>query len=287
MRHILKLIDSGRSPVRFLCGLALASAMLTGCVREDSEVPAGPGRTGEAEISFTVDGLAATRAVAITPHEAKVSDVDILFFDRDGAYVTHQHADVSVGADKFAFNVPSQLTEGTMYRILIVGNGHEHIPSGFETFNAYLLFLTTREGTYDAIRQKLYAMVNLTHHGSGAVGTAGLPMWGELQKSLYGCALRLLVHGQPDFGLRHQCEDPSGAASAVSTCGTMTLRSFIINRVKLCNYRKGGYYFHENSVWAPESGSGIGRTGRRFLDRRGCNQRAGGRRTPEVSGSAG
>lgn len=83
MRHILKLIDSGRSPVRFLCGLALASAMLTGCVREDSEVPAGPGRTGEAEISFTVDGLAATRAVAITPHEAKVSDVDILFFDRD------------------------------------------------------------------------------------------------------------------------------------------------------------------------------------------------------------
>lgn len=258
MRHILKLTDSGRSPVRFLCGLALASAMLTGCVREDSEVPAGLGRTGEAEISFTVDGLAATRAVAITPHEAKVSDVDILFFDRDGAYVTHQHADVSVGADKFAFNVPSQLTEGTMYRILIVGNGHEHIPSGFETFNAYLLFLTTREGTYDAIRQKLYAMVNLTHHGSGAVGTAGLPMWGELQNPYTGAPCDFSFTGNRTSGYVINAKIHFRRSVCRIDLRNNDVAQLIINRVKLCNYRKGGYYFHENSAWAPESGSGLG-----------------------------
>ena len=125
---------------KFLAGL-LVSAAVAGCVRDDTDPLAGPdtGSSGELRIAFSIDGMEAdTRAVATDPHERNLKDVHVLFFTQDGNYITYQHANVTAGSSYVSFPIPKGLTAGESYRTLVIGNAHDHVPTGYSTFDAYL-----------------------------------------------------------------------------------------------------------------------------------------------------
>lgn len=262
MRHIFTITDGSRLLRRVLCGLALVSAALTSCVRDEIQAPADLVRAGELRMAFSVDDMdIATRAVATDPHERKVSDVHILFFDQSGDYITYRHAAVSAGSSYFNISVRGDatgafpdpqgvLTANTRYRTLVIGNAHEYVPNGYSSFDQYLNQIVMN-GSYESVRQDLYATV-----GSGG-GSAVLPMWGEMQDA----------EGVPcDFS--YTGSDATGHTTAGSirfrrSVCRLDLRneaaaSLIISRVKLVNFRKGGYYFHQDVAWAPASGSELG-----------------------------
>ena len=240
---------------RLFWGL-LASAALAGCVRDEIDAPADPVRTGELRMAFSVDDMAvATRAVATDPHERKVSDVHILFFDQSGNYLTYQHATVPVGSSYFSFPIPQGLTANTPYRTLVIGNAHDHVPDAYRTFDEYLLHAAAN-GSYETIRSDLYAALNASHHNVGE-GTVALPMWGEVQDAL-GAASDFIFSGNSGSGFT-----VSGRIRFWRSVCRLDLRhdaakDLIIEKVKLVNFRKGGYYFHQDVPWAPASGAQLG-----------------------------
>ena len=244
---------------KFLAGL-LVSAAVAGCVRDDTDPLAGPdtGSSGELRIAFSIDGMEAdTRAVATDPHERNLKDVHVLFFTQDGNYITYQHANVTAGSSYVSFPIPKGLTAGESYRTLVIGNAHDHVPTGYSTFDAYLNH-TAASGSYQTIRQDLYAVVNSVHlEGSGASGSIVLPMWGEVQDGL-GNASELSFSGNAQSGYTF-----SGTLRFWRSVCRLDLRhdaakDLIIEKVKLVHFRKGGYYFHNDVPWAPASGEELG-----------------------------
>lgn len=132
----------------------------------------------------------------------------------------------------------------------MIGNAHEYVPNGYSSFDQYLNQIVMN-GSYESVRQDLYATV-----GSGG-GSAVPAMWGEMQDA----------EGVPcDFS--YTGSDATGHTTAGSirfrrSVCRLDLRneaaaSLIISRVKLVNFRKGGYYFHQDVAWAPASGSELG-----------------------------
>lgn len=240
---------------RLFCGL-LATAVFAGCVRDDIQAPADPVRSGELRMAFSVDDMdVATRAVATDPHERKVSDVHILFFDQSGNYITYQHATVPVGSSYFSFPIPEKLTANTSYRTLVIGNAHDHVPNDFRTFDEFLTY-TAVNGDYGTIRSDLYAALNSSHHSVGE-STVALPMWGEVQDAL-GAASDFLFSGNSGSGYT-----VSGRIRFWRSVCRLDLRhdaakNLIIEKVKLVNFRKGGYYFHQDVPWARGSGAQLG-----------------------------
>ena len=244
---------------KFLAGL-LVSAAVAGCVRDDTDPLAGPdtGSSGELRIAFSIDGMEAdTRAVATDPHERNLKDVHVLFFTQDGNYITYQHANVTAGSSYVSFPIPKDLTAGESYRTLVIGNAHDHVPTGYSTFDAYLNH-TAASGSYQTIRQDLYAVVNSVHlEGSSASGSIVLPMWGEVQDGL-GNASELSFSGNALSGYTF-----SGTLRFWRSVCRLDLRhdaakDLIIEKVKLVHFRKGGYYFHNDVPWAPASGEELG-----------------------------
>lgn len=244
---------------KFLAGL-LVSAAVAGCVRDDTDPLAGPdtGSSGELRIAFSIDGMEAdTRAVATDPHERNLKDVHVLFFTQDGDYITYQHANVTAGSSYVSFPIPEGLTAGESYRTLVIGNAHDHVPTSYSTFDAYLNH-TAASGSYQTIRQDLYAVVNSVHlEGSSASGSIVLPMWGEVQDGL-GNASELSFSGNAQSGYTF-----SGTLRFWRSVCRLDLRhdaakDLIIEKVKLVHFRKGGYYFHNDVPWAPASGEELG-----------------------------
>ena len=242
--------------LRKLCWGLLASAAFAGCVRDGVELPADPVRAGELRMDFSVDDMdLATRAVATDPHERKVSDVHILFFEQSGNYLTYQHATVPVGSSYFSFPIPKGITANTPYRTLVIGNAHEHVPNDFRTFDEYLTHITVN-GDYETVRSDLYAALNASHHNVGE-GTVALPMWGEVQDAL-GAASDFTFSGSSGSGYT-----VSGRIRFWRSVCRLDLRhdaakDLIIEKVKLVNFRKGGYYFHQDVPYAPAFGAQLG-----------------------------
>ena len=163
MQNRMKYHRFGSRLGKFRVGL-LVSAAVAGCVRDDTDPLAGPdtGSSGMLRIAFSIDGMEAdTRAVATDPHERNLKDVHVLFFTQDGNYITYQHANVTAGSSYVSFPIPKGLTAGESYRTLVIGNAHDHVPTGYSTFDAYLN--SAASGSYQTIRQDLYAVVNSVH----------------------------------------------------------------------------------------------------------------------------
>lgn len=226
---------------------AVAALPMWGCIRDGvpgQEVPAlAPGMV---RINYTIDGMeSATRATETASHERLLNDVHILFYDQEGRYVTYQHASVTTGTDSFTFPIPDKLSYGATYKTLIVGNAHSHVPTQFATFDAYLEQSSTM--TYDQMRQEIYAERNDDHTSASGQHSDALPMWGEMVGD-QGQAI--------DFQVNKDTE--SGAVSFTgsvrfsrSVCRIdlrhLAAQKLIIKDVKLCNYRKAGYYFHNDA----------------------------------------
>jgi len=246
----------GRGALCLVAGAALASAAFTGCVRDAaSEFTPEPVRAGELRMAFTVDDMSETRAVAAEPHERKLSDVHILFFDQPGNYITYQHATVPVGSSYFSFPVPQELTANTAYRTLVIGNAHDHVPDNYRTFDEYLTHVAAN-GSYETIRSDLYASLNSAHHDVGS-GTAVLPMWGEVQDPL-GQACDFSFSGNNSTGYTISERLRFWRSVCRLDLQHLAAKQLIITRVKLVNFRKGGYYFHQDVPFAPASGSQLG-----------------------------
>lgn len=223
---------------------ALAALPMWGCIRDGaSDTDDAALAPGMVRIDYTIDGMtSATRATAVESHESRLDDVHILFYTEEGAYVTCQHAAVTAGTSSFSFPVPAELKSETPYRTLIVGNAHSHTPTGYASFDTYVSQSSSL--TYDEMYQAIYAERNMDHSTSGQ-HTGSLPMWGELIDGT----------GQPvNF------QFTKAGNGAISFTGTahfsrsvcrldlqhLVAQKLIIDAVKLCNYRKAGYYFHND-----------------------------------------
>lgn len=202
---------------------------------------------GMCKLNFTIDGMdeGASRALAPEGNEILIKDVHILFYEKDNdSYITYQHAEVTPGTSAFTFPVPEQIVANKEYRTLVVANSHSHIPPGYTKFDDYLSQNAT-EG-YTKMKQDMIAAYNLNHTDEQGKGFGGLPMWGEM----------LDINGNPT-GLLKLDKLSSGAMKFTgsvhfsrSVCridiNNTVADKLIIEKVKLCNYRPGGYCFHES-----------------------------------------
>lgn len=237
---------------------AVAALPMWGCIRDEVPGLDDPALgAGMVRVNYTIDGMeSATRATEVEGHERLLEDVHILFYRSDNeSYITYQHASVTSGSSSFTFPIPDGLEAGTSYKTLIVGNAHSHVPAGYATFDAYLNLSMTN--TYSQMYQKIYAERNEDHTSATGEHKDALPMWGELVDG----------SGQPvDF--RYTQTAPSGPITfsgtvhfSRSVCRLdlrhLAAQKLIIDAVKLCNYRKAGYYFH-NDAPKGEIQSGLG-----------------------------
>lgn len=202
---------------------------------------------GMCKLNFTIDGMdeGASRALAPEGNEILIKDVHILFYEKDNdSYITYQHAEVTPGTSAFTFPVPEQIVANKEYRTLVVANSHSHIPPGFNKFDDYLSQKAT-EG-YTKMKQDMIAVHNLNHTDENGKGFGGLPMWGEMLDN----------NGNPT-GLLKLDKLSTGAMKFTgsvhfsrSVCridiNNTVADKLIIEKVKLCNYRPGGYCFHES-----------------------------------------
>ena len=228
--------------------LFLPFVLATACTNSEFEDNAGGTvPPGMCAISYTVDdmGEGLSRGIAPEGKELLLTDVHILFF-KDGSYVDYQHAEVSSGSSRFMFPVPSKIQSNTEYETLVVGNSHSHVPSGYSSFDEYLKIAQTM--TYTQMKEQLRAEHN-KDHASGDISTfGGLPMWGEM------------VDGTkkpiPFICTKHNDGSVTFTGSVhFSRCvSRIDLRNYaakdlIIDKVKICNYRPGGYYFNESAPY--------------------------------------
>lgn len=234
--------------LRNIGALALVAAALLpmgGCVRDGVSGPEDPALApGTVRVAYTIDGMSEdTRATAAEGHERALNDVHILFYDDLGSYITYQHANVTTGTSSFTFPIPAVLTPNTPYKTLIVGNSHDHVPSGFASFDAYLDQSATM--TYDEMFNEIYAERNMDHSSTGQ-HNGGLPMHGEFIDG-DGHVIPFQFSEISDGKLQF-----NGTARFSRSVCRLDLRHLaaqhlIIDAVKLCNYRKAGYYFHNDA----------------------------------------
>lgn len=227
----------------------LAMVPMWGCVREGLPGEgSGVMEPGTVRVSYTIDGMSdATRATATVGHERALNDVHILFYNSlDDSYITYQHANVTSGTSSFTFPVPAVLEANTEYKVLIVGNSHDHVPTGYATFDAYLDRMSS--ATYTEMYKEIYAERNLDHSSSTGEHSAALPMWGRfVDGDGHEIPFRFteVSNGGKEF---------TGSARFSRSVCRIDLRhlaahKLIIKDVKLCNYRNAGYYFHNDAPY--------------------------------------
>lgn len=228
------------------------SAFAVSCVREGADSPDRPVRAGEIRIEYSVDGVEnATRSVTATAAEGLLKDVHVIFFNNDGTFIACQKADVTNGSSFFSFPVPEGVTEGVEYKTLIVGNALSWLPSGSTTLAEYLNTMSSKG--YNYIRDALVAV------GIKRIDISqGLPMWGEI-RSDSGTSGGFIFTREPGGTFRL-----SGHIAFSRSVCRIDLKNNVatkleITRVKLCNYRVGGYYFHQDVAYGSVV-SGIGDT---------------------------
>lgn len=233
--------------IRSLIFGLMAVLSVWGCERragsELMDVPA----PGTVRVGYTIDGLMETRSTPVLGHERTLVDVHILFYTEAGSYVTYQHANVTSGTSSFTFPIPAVLTPNTPYKTLVLGNSHDHVPSGFASFDAYLEQSSTM--SYDEMYEQVYAERNMDH-SSGSTHSGSLPMWGQFVDG-DGHEIAFQFTEQSDG----RVEFTGSAHFSRSVCRLdlrhLAAQNLIIDAVKLCNYRSAGYYFHND---APKGG---------------------------------
>ena len=225
----------------------LSGLLLAGCGND--ELGGDPVEGGRSlSIRYEIEGMETeTRATPANDMERKVNNVHILFYDSGESYVTSQSATVLEGSSSFSFTVPTELAADTQYKTLIVANAEGYVPSEYSSFDSYIAASTGL--TYSEMQQELYAQ------GAIDIADNGLPMWGEFQDAEWNPV---------DFSY-------SQSGSAITFTGTchfsrsvsrldlrhLAANRLIIEKVKVCNYRKAGYYFH-NDAPKGEICTGIG-----------------------------
>lgn len=235
--------------IRIMALGTLAMLPMWGCVRDGiTGADEGTVEPGTVRVSYTIDGMSDdTRATATEGHERVLNDVHILFYNsNDESYITYQHANVTAGSSSFTFPVPAVLIANTDYKVLILGNSHDHVPTGYATFDAYLDQMSS--ATYTEMYREIYAERNMDHSSSTGEHSAALPMWGRfVDGDGHEVPFRFteLGNGGKDF--------VGSARFSRSVCRIdlrhLAAHRLIIKDVKLCNYRKAGYYFHNDAPY--------------------------------------
>lgn len=250
-----------------LCGLsilalAFSSSALVSCVREGADTPLPVGRD-EVRVNYSIEGIEGgtdayatrtggessspalaplTRSVDATAAECVLNDVDIIFFGQDDNYLTVVPVNVTAGTSYFSFKVPEQLTVGTPYKTLIVGNMSSYLRDASDLVSYIGTLGDKKDRKYDTVREYLAAVAE------GRVkASSPLPMWGEV------CAADGSV---TDFMVSDDDGHYTFSGHLVfrrSVC-RIDLKSnvadkLIIAKVKLNNYRNGGYFFHSDVVY--------------------------------------
>lgn len=226
--------------LRSLAVLVLGvSAFAVSCVREGADNPDRPVRAGEIRIEYSVDGVEnATRSVTATAAERLLKDVHVMFFNNDGTFIACQKADVTKGSSFFSFPVPEGVVEGVEYKTLIVGNALSWLPSGSATLEEYLN--TMSDKGYKTVYDNLAALAS----GRIDVGK-GLPMWGEVYSSFGGASGFVLYKNNTGSYYFNGHIIFYRAVCRLDLTNKVTDK-LVITKVKVCNYREGGYYFLQN-----------------------------------------
>ena len=216
------------------------------------------GQAGAAKTAQTAGaaGLPDTRSVAAQAHERAVNDVHILFYTQEGEYVSYTHASLTHGTTSFAFEIPTGVNPGVFYKTLIVGNAHSYVPQSdsggsYTTFDDYLRANSTKK--YDEMRGVIYAYRYpdykwvVTGNPSDGDINGGLPMEGTMIDGL---------GSEIDFTYTMQGTTPRVAGSILFSRSVCRIDLYNqvggqldIKFVKVCNYRNGGYYFHNDAPW--------------------------------------
>lgn len=226
--------------LRSLAVLVLGvSAFAVSCVREGADSPDRPVRAGEIRIEYSVDGVEnATRSVTATAAERLLKDVHVIFFNNDGTFIACQKADVTNGSSFFSFPVPEGVTEGVEYRTLIVGNALSWLPSGSTTLAEYLN--TMSDKGYKTIHDNIAALT------AGRIDVEkGLPMWGEVYSSFGGVSSFVLYKNNTGSYYFNGHITFYRAVCRLDLTNNVADK-LVITKVKVCNYRAGGYYFLQN-----------------------------------------
>lgn len=251
--------------LRSLAVLVLGvSAFAVSCVREGADSPDRPVRAGEIRIEYSVDGIDGvpeasavrsalssqspvlapiTRSVDATAEECVLNDVNILFFAQDGSFLNSASIKVVPGTSYFSFHVPDGITAETSYKTLIVGNIESYLPSGVSDLDTYIGTIgDKKDKTYDTVRSYLAALCS----GRISVG-ARLPMWGEVCNPDGSVADFIFANENGYYKF-------SGHIMFRRAVCRIDLKSnvadkLIISKVKLNNYRTGGFCFHNDVVY--------------------------------------
>lgn len=226
--------------LRSLAVLVLGvSAFAVSCVREGADNPDRPVRAGEIRIEYSVDGVEnATRSVTATAAERLLKDVHVMFFNNDGTFIACQKADVTNGSSFFSFPVPEGVVEGVEYKTLIVGNALSWLPRGSATLEEYLN--TMSDKGYKTVHDNLAALAS----GRIDVGK-GLPMWGEVYSS-FGGASGFVLYKNNTGSYYFNGHIIFYRAVCRLDLTNKVADKLVITKVKVCNYREGGYYFLQN-----------------------------------------
>lgn len=253
--------------LRSLAVLVLGvSAFAVSCVREGADNPDRPVRAGEIRIEYSVDGIDGvpeasavrsalasqsqspvlapiTRSVDATAEECVLNDVNILFFSQDGSFLNSASIKVVPGRSYFSFHVPDGIGAETSYKTLIVGNIESYLPSGVSDLDTYIGTIgDKRDKTYDTVRSYLAALC------AGRLSTGmRLPMWGEVCNPDGSAADFMFADENGYYKF-------SGHIMFRRVVCRIDLKSnvadkLIISKVKLNNYRTGGFCFHHDVVY--------------------------------------
>lgn len=262
--------------LRSLAVLVLGvSAFAVSCVREGADSPDRPVRAGEIRIEYSVDGIDGvpeasavrsalssqspvlapiTRSVDATAEECVLNDVNILFFAQEGSFLNSASIKVVPGTSYFSFHVPDGIVAETSYKTLIVGNIESYLPSGASDLDTYIGTIgDKKDKTYDTVRAYLAALCT----GRISVG-ARLPMWGEVCNPDGSVADFIFVNENGYY--KFSAHIMFRRAVCRIDLKSNVADKLIISKVKLNNYRTGGFCFHNDVVYGDVT-RGVGDSG--------------------------
>lgn len=277
MRFLQNILSPNRRlRSRFLQSLLAAATLagMSGCINDifnTNDEPAGP----EVTMKYEILGFNETRALTPTAlRETAMVDAYIFFYDQNGAYVNRAQATPSPATRSLSFNQPSTTTgtalvAGKAYRTVVVGNISIWKPKGYDTFDAWLEanFPGKTGKTYDELRELLtawcadYRMLC----ASGAPGVSGANVNPQLSNCLPLIGEVVNAEGLPEdltlikAGANLEVKNSVIFSRAVCRVDLHNdARNFVVKSVRLANWRKGGYYMHEDRPYSDGGITSIG-----------------------------
>lgn len=235
----------------------LALMLAPGCIadtpqRDCDAIPPGE----EMRVAFDIEETAQnTRATERNAFEKKLEDVHILFFDNtaDRRYICYAHARVAAGLNWFVFARPEELHADRSYTTLIVGNAHQSVPAGFESFDHYLESIVNREtkNSYKDIQEQLLHVRPIGFYTPD--NATALPMAGEVRSADGKPAEFSFVETTTDDG-KKQYVVTSKVAFRPAVCRVDLINEAAkleITRVSIWNGPTAAYWFRDLNAIPP------------------------------------